>query len=184
MALLIKNAKRAENLWQLLSIENTGETLAPVPSLPSGDVLVSLPLWQAARAALIARPSGRLGVCLAPADDPAQIAEDFEVFSLIAVEFPQFTDGRGYSIGRLLRERYGWRGELRAMGDVQRDQLYYLAQCGFDAFLLRTTTTQDEDRALQVALTAAADFSEAYQNSVARPQPLFRRRPLNPTAAA
>jgi len=79
-------------------------------------------------------------------------------------------DGRGYSIARLLRERYGWRGELRAIGDVLRDQLFYLTRCGFDAFELRAG--QDA----QAALTALADFSEAYQSSVERPQPLFRRR--------
>ena len=86
------------------------------------------------------------------------------------VNFPQFTDGRGYSIARLLRERYGWRGELRAIGDVLRDQLFYLSRCGFDAFALR------DDQDPHAALTAFDDFSEAYQASVERPQPLFRRR--------
>jgi uncharacterized protein (DUF934 family) len=89
---------------------------------------------------------------------------------LIAVNFPQFTDGRGYSIARLLRERYSWRGELRAIGDVLRDQLFYLARCGFDAFMLR------EGQDAQAALAAFNDFSEGYQASVERPQPLFRRR--------
>jgi uncharacterized protein (DUF934 family) len=87
------------------------------------------------------------------------------------VNFPSLTDGRGYSIARLLRERYGYVGELRAVGDVQRDQLFNLARCGFDAFLLR----KDEDA--DGALAALEEFSEAYQASVERPQPLFRRRP-------
>ena len=86
------------------------------------------------------------------------------------MQFTSFTDGRGYSIGRLLRQRYGWRGELRAIGDVQRDQLFYLARCGFDAFALR----DGED--VEVALAAFDDFSEAYQASVDQPLPLFRRR--------
>lgn len=84
--------------------------------------------------------------------------------------FPQFTDGRGYSTARLLRERYGWWGELRAIGDVQRDQLFYLSRVGFDAFEL------NDGIDLQSALSAFADFSEAYQTSVERLLPLFRRR--------
>jgi len=107
---------------------------------------------------------------LEPADDPAAFADRLAREERIEVNFPKFTDGRGYSIARLLRERYGYRGELRAVGDVQRDQLYYLSRVGFDAFLLR----EGEDA--QDALAALRDFSEAYQASVERPQPLFRRR--------
>jgi uncharacterized protein (DUF934 family) len=72
----------------------------------------------------------------------------------------------------LIRERYGYRGELRAIGDVLRDQLFFLSSCGFNAFVLR----DGEDT--QEALAAFGDFSEAYQNSVERPLPLFRRRYL------
>jgi uncharacterized protein (DUF934 family) len=86
------------------------------------------------------------------------------------VNFPKFNDGRGFSIGRLLRERYGFRGELRAIGDVLRDQLFFLARCGFDAFALRDDQDVDE------ALGAFADFSEAYQPALDQPVPLFRRR--------
>ncbi len=107
---------------------------------------------------------------LEPADDPASVADRLQAVARVEVNFPSFTDGRGYSIARLLRERYGYRGELRAVGDVQRDQLYYLSRCGFDAFLLR------EDAGAGDALAAFDDFSEAYQASVERPQPLFRRR--------
>jgi uncharacterized protein (DUF934 family) len=107
---------------------------------------------------------------LEPADDPAKFADRLGAVARIEVHFPSFTDGRGYSIARLLRERHGYDGELRAVGDVQRDQLFYLARCGFDAFLLR----KDEDA--EDARAAFDDFSEAYQASVERPQPLFRRR--------
>ena len=102
--------------------------------------------------------------------DPAAIAPDLARFDVIAVRFASFSDGRGYSLARLLRERHGYRGELRAIGDVLRDQLYYLSRCGFDAFALRAD--QDPER----ALSAFDDFSETYQASVARPEPLFRRR--------
>jgi uncharacterized protein (DUF934 family) len=107
---------------------------------------------------------------LEPADDPAQFAHRLGAVARIEVNFPSLADGRGYSIARLLRERYGYGGELRAVGDVQRDQLYYLARCGFDAFLLRKDEDADD------ALAAFDDFSETYQASVERPQPLFRRR--------
>ena len=101
---------------------------------------------------------------------PAQLAPDVASLTLISVDFPQFTDGRGYSIGRLLRERYGYQGELRAVGDVQRDQLFYLTRSGFNAFVLRA------DKDPYKALTAHRDFSEAYQTAVDQPVPLFRRR--------
>jgi len=83
---------------------------------------VPLAVWRSQRDALLGRAGG-LGVWLDANDDPAHIAGDLAHFAVIAVNFPQFTDGRGYSIGRLLRERYGWRGELRAVGDVPRGDL-------------------------------------------------------------
>jgi len=115
-------------------------------------------------------PEARETIRLEPHDDPAAIATRLAGCARVEVHFPKFTDGRGYSIARLLRERYGYRGELRAVGDVQRDQLFYLSRVGFDAFLMR------EGEAPEAALAALADFSEAYQASVERPLPLFRRR--------
>ncbi len=103
-------------------------------------------------------------------DDPASLVDMLDGLTTIAVRFPAFGDGRGYSIGRLLRERYGYRGELRAIGAVARDHLYFMAQCGFDAFELRAGEDPKE------ALAALDDFSDGYQATVARPQPLFRRR--------
>jgi uncharacterized protein (DUF934 family) len=167
MATLIKNAKTAADNWQRLDAGADGSQ----PEIPAaGDILVSLALWQAAAGKLLARGAGRLGVWLDSDEDPAQIADSLEALSLIAVNFPQFTDGRGYSTARLLRERYGWKGELRAIGDIQRDQLFYLSRCGFDAFLL------NDGADAETALSAFGDFTEAYQTSVERPQPLFRRR--------
>jgi uncharacterized protein (DUF934 family) len=107
---------------------------------------------------------------LEPHEDPARHAGRLGSAARVEVNFPKFSDGRGYSIARLLRERLRYQGELRAVGDVQRDQLFYLSRVGFDAFLLREGEDAD------AALAALADFSEAYQASVERPQPLFRRR--------
>ena len=163
---LIKDRKRVTDPWRLLKPDADG-VLPPLPV--DGDVIVPLAVWTEARAQLLGRGT-RLGVWLADDQDPAQIGDDLKHFQAVAVNFPKITNGRGYSIGRLLRERHGWRGELRAIGDVQRDQLFYLTRCGFDAFDLR----EGED--VEVALAAFKDFSEAYQASVDRPVPLFRRR--------
>ncbi len=166
MATIIRHRKIVSDSWQLLKPADDGSALQ-LPS--SGDIIVPLAVWLAQRAELLLHP-GRLGAWLAGDDEPALIAEDFNILGVVAVNFTQFTDGRGYSLGRLLRDRYGWRGELRAVGDVQRDQLFYLAGCGFDAFALR------EDQDIHAALSAFGDFSEIYQSSAARPLPLFRRR--------
>jgi uncharacterized protein (DUF934 family) len=107
---------------------------------------------------------------LEPSDDPASVAEDLGRAARVEVNFPKFGDGRGYSIARLLRERYGYRGELRAVGHITRDLLFFLESCGFDAFELREGENPHE------ALAAFEDFSESYQASVTRPLPLFRRR--------
>jgi uncharacterized protein (DUF934 family) len=107
---------------------------------------------------------------LEPTDDPAAFADRLAHASRVEVNFPKFGDGRGYSIGRLLRERYAYKGELRAVGQITRDHLFFLESCGFDAFELR----QGEDP--HEALAAFNDFSESYQASPARPLPLFRRR--------
>jgi uncharacterized protein (DUF934 family) len=109
-------------------------------------------------------------VVLEPTDDPRAIADKLPGLKLVAVNFPKYADGRGYSIGRLLRERYGYKGELRAIGVVARDHLRLLAQCGFDSFQLR----EGEDAA--EALAGLADFTESYQATAAQPVPLFRRR--------
>jgi uncharacterized protein (DUF934 family) len=168
---LIKDRKRAVDNWQLLDALAVGED-GSLPPLPSGDLIVPAAAWARARAQLIAR-EGRIGVWLSGADDPRDIADDLPHLGLVAVRFPSFTDGRGYSIARLLRERYGWSGELRAVGDIQRDQLFYLSRCGFNAFSLREGEDAD------VALTGFNDFSERYQASVDQPLPLFRRRELS-----
>ena len=112
-------------------------------------------------------------VVLQPTDDPAALAERIDgrgaPIGAIAVNFPKFGDGRGYSIARLLRERYGYRGELRATGEVGRDLLHAMAQCGFDAFELRAGEDPLE------ALKAFGDFSAQYQATAAQPLPPFRR---------
>jgi uncharacterized protein (DUF934 family) len=166
MATLIKDKSVVADPWLRLEPGPDGG----LPQVPlEGGVIVPLALWQSQRDALLARP-GRLGVWLKSDDEPGAIAEDLRLFGVVAVDFPKFGDGRGYSTARLLRERYGWKGELRAIGDIFRDQLFYLSSCGFDSFVLR----EGEDP--QEALTWFGTFSESYAASVERPVPLFRRR--------
>lgn len=103
-----------------------------------------------------------LGVLLSPSDDPETLMKDFDKLRLIAIDFPSFSDGRGYSIARQLRERLGWHGELRAVGDIQRDQIFLLSRAGFDTFALR------DDQNVNNAIAAFNDFSVAYQPAVDR----------------
>jgi len=171
MPKIIRNRRIVDDGWRLLDAD---ALLAPgedgfVPEIPAGDVVAPVGLWRARRDELTGRP-GRIGVLLAGHDEPEAIAPALAMLSLVAVRFDKFSDGRGYSLARLLRERHGWRGELRATGDVARDQLLYLERCGFDSFELR----EGEDA--QAALAAFAELSEQYQVSATAPRPLFRRR--------
>ena len=110
-----------------------------------------------------------LAVQLEPGQAPSPLFDVLQEIPLVAINFPVFTDGRGFSYGRELRER-GFTGELRACGHILPDQMTYLRRCGFDAFQLA-----DESR-LEEALAGLADFDEYYQASIDQPLPLFRRR--------
>ena len=163
MPLLTKDRAVIDDRWALLP---ETATVADVPA--STPAIVALALWFAQHDALAARSD--IGVWLKPTDDPDALAGDVGRLPLIAVDFPKFGDGRGYSTARLLREKYRYTGELRAIGDILRDQLYYLRQCGFDTFALRP------GRSVADALAAFDDFSDNYQATVLQPVPLFRRR--------
>jgi uncharacterized protein (DUF934 family) len=166
MPQLIKNGALVDDVWSLR------RELGSLAELGHGTrEIVPLPFWLAHRSALIER--GDIGVWLAPDSDPETMAADVGAVPIIAVDFPAFTDGRGYSIGRLLRDRYGFKGELRAIGDVLRDQLFALAECGFDAFAIRG------DRDPASALAGLGDFTRIYAATSRNPQPWFRRRKEN-----
>lgn len=154
---LIKDRQIIDDAWTLVRDAEAGA--------PAGPAILPLALWKTLRDS---RAAADTGVWLAPAYDPAELAGAVAELPVIAVDFPQFADGRGYSIGRLLRERYGFAGELRAIGDVLRDQLYPLEQVGFNAFSLR----EDRDPAKDIA--GLHDFSLGYQQTFLRQQPLFR----------
>jgi uncharacterized protein (DUF934 family) len=173
MAGLIRKRRIVRESWRRL--DDAAPWLAVgedgfVPDFPAeGGLIVPLALWRLRRADLLDR-AAPVGVRLAPDEGAEAIAADLEHLALVAVHFPKFADGRGLSTARLLRERYGYQGEIRAVGDVLRDQLAFLERCGFDAFALR------EDQDPEAALAAFDELSDAYQGTVGEPRPLFRRR--------
>lgn len=136
---------------------------------PVDGVLIPFQLWRVERA-LCETLGTEIGVIVRDDDDLDEVAKALPNIGVIAVNFPKFTNGRGYSIARLLRGRYGYSRELRAMGDIMRDQIFYLSRVGFDAYELRP------DQDAQQALAALGDFTEPYQASSDQPVPLFRRR--------
>ncbi len=150
-----------DNLWRRLE----GESLEN--ALPEGKIIVPLAYWQANRDTLIARDE--VAVWLAPGEEPRDLEDDLQQLPLIAIHFPAFKDGRGYSYARELRTRYGFKGEIRATGDVLRDQLFYLQRCGFNAFEIRS------DRSIEDALAGLKDFTVSYQGDVMDPRPIYRR---------
>jgi uncharacterized protein (DUF934 family) len=136
--------------------------------VPEGDAVVTLARLQSEGEALRARP-GRLGVLLEPTDDVHALYAFVPALSLVAINFPKFGDGRGYTKARLLRERLHFKGELRAVGEVLGDQLLYLTRCGFDALQLL------EGKSVEFALKCLDDFSVRYQPATDQPLPLYRR---------
>lgn len=142
--------------------------LADDEALPTdGPVTVSWDRWQAERAALVAR--GDAGVRLPNDVEPADAAPLLDGAARVAIPFPHFKDGRGYSLARLLRERFGYRGELRAVGDVLRDQLQAMRRCGFDAFEMKAGKDPHD------GLRAFTEFDVTYQPAADEPLPLWRR---------
>lgn len=157
---LLKGDRIVEDPWTVVDDES------PLPATPA---VVSFERWTRDREALRQRLGG-LGIRLASDQPPALIADDVGRFSVICLEFPKFTDGRAYSYARILRSRYLYAGELRAVGNVLRDQLLFMRRCGFDAFEIPDAA----DAARWVA--AFGDFSVRYQPSVDRAPTTFQLR--------
>ena len=155
--------------WTVLRAPEGGElTQADVDA--AAHAIVPLAYWQAHRDALLGRArAGTLAVWLAPDDEPFALEADLPNLSLVAVDFPVFRDGRGYSTAFLLRQRLGFTRELRAIGDVLRDQLDFMRRCGFDAYAVRA------DKSIDDALNGFGEISVRYQGAVDEPRPLFRR---------
>lgn len=173
MPKIIKNEQIVDDDWQVLTLAE-GETPASL-TLPAGPLLLPLAAWLARRDE-VAGTHPQIGVWLDSDEGPEALAADIDRLTVIGVNFPKFTDGRSYSSARLLRERYRYTGEIRALGDVLQDQLFFMRRCGIDAYALRA------DKDLDQALAGLRVFSDSYQAAVDQPQPFFRRR--NARAAA
>jgi uncharacterized protein (DUF934 family) len=133
-----------------------------------GKPIVSLARYVADRDALLAaHPT--LGVRVPPDKLPGDIPE-LGRLALIALELTKFTEGRPFSVGRMLRQRHHFTGELRAVGYVLRDHLGYLERCGFNAFELK------EGKPLPSALEAFGELTHTYQADLSQPLPIHRRR--------
>ena len=165
MTKLIKQRQIIEDNAMLIKLNEDG-SFAPLAA--NGVVLVPLKQWQAQRDELLAR--GDVGVWLASDEEAESIAADLAHFALVALDFPAFTDGRSYSNARLLRDRFAYKGELRAVGDVFKDVILFMKRCGFDSFAVRA------DKDINEALKGLDDFTEYYQGATDEPLPLFRRR--------
>ncbi|WP_133490819.1 DUF934 domain-containing protein [Alcanivorax sp. 24] len=165
MAKVIVNGDIVDNAWQRLTSEELEQQGVP----EAGAVIVPLTYWLSHREALLER-SAPVGVCLEPGEEPADLAADLPTLPLVAVNFPAFKDGRGYSYARELRTRYGFEGEVRAVGDVLQDQLFYMHRVGFNAFEVRA------DRDIEEALNGLRPFSVTYQGDVHDERPIYRRQ--------
>lgn len=166
MTQIILDKKIANDDWTLIADDAV---------LSDAKEVINFSRWAATegtdKAALIAkRDAGSLGIQLNAGDTADLLAADSQGFALINVEFPKFADGRGYSAARLLRERYAFNGQLRAVGDVLFDQLFYMMRCGFNAMAMRA------DQNLELAVKGFETFSAPYQGDVNDTRPLFRRR--------
>ena len=138
-----------------------------VAALPTGDLLLPLNVWQALSAELKDR---NVGVWLNSDDSPLALKEHCASLPLIAINFPAFADGRGYSYANVLRTQCGYKGELRAIGDVLKDQLTFMKRVGFNSFAIRS------DLKLEEALQHFSDFSKPYQAANDNDKPLFAQR--------
>lgn len=163
MPTLIKNNSIASDDWQLIDSKE-----CQFADLPEGKVIVPLKLWQQYQQELTSR--GDFGVWL-DSDEPAsELGTAAAGLALVAINFPVFSDGRGYSYARNLRSCFNFNGELRAIGDVLLDQLFYLKQVGFDSFALR------DDQKADQAVEKLQSFKYSYQSTVERPTPVFQSR--------
>jgi uncharacterized protein (DUF934 family) len=157
---LLKNGAVVDDRWRRLADDD--------PAPDSDAVIVSLARWRADRA--LAGRNGPLGLALRNSEPVRPLADELHRFELIALEFPKFTDGRAYSQARLLRERFGFAGELRATGQVLPDQLLLMRRCGFDAFeIAKGAPLETWKRALE-------SFSVFYQPAADGREPIASLR--------
>ncbi len=167
---LLIDGRIAVNRWRLITMDQAQELLTR-SAIPPGKVILPCNLWNSLRQELVPR-QGDIGVWLDSDESAELIAESVTTLPLIAIHFPVFADGRGFSNARLLRERYGFTGELRAIGCFIRDQLTFLRRCGINAFVF------EGEESLEEIGNSLNDFSATYQITTDQSLPIFRRRAL------
>lgn len=165
MPRLIKDNQIVEDQWQRVSTEDINEAL-----LGSDADLLFPASWYVENAATASNRSGRSGVWLAANEEPKMLTDVLGQLDTVAIDFPNYKDGRGYSYARELRTRFNFSGEIRAIGDVLQDQLFYMWRCGFNAFEVRA------DKDIDAALSGLQGFSVTYQGDAREPRPLFARQ--------
>lgn len=160
MPKIILNNEIVDDSWVKAELEGTLPT--------GGKVLLPYPLWLAGDFDAAAFES--IGVWVP--NDTVFGEEAFKLtdLPLVAIDFPVFSDGRGYTLARQLRERFNYTGELRAIGDVLQDQLFFMSRCGFNSYAVRA------DKSIEEALAGMKPFSNAYQAALDKPAPLFAER--------
>ena len=154
---LLRDGKVVEDDWTYLIEPGAPAAPSGRPTPIAANLIIPFDLWLSERDQWSAH-RGPLGVLLLPAHKVEALAPDLARFQLVAAEFPGPSDGRGYTQGRLLRERYKFSGELRAAGYVRHDQLFFLARCGFNSFQLA-------ENELASATSAFTTFTAEYQPS-------------------
>lgn len=163
MRKLTSDGTLTDDNWILLPKEDVFD-----PASTSGPTLIH---WSVARQHLEAfEAENNIGIWI----DTESSEESLESLPLqvpvIAIHIPAFTDGRGFSLARMLREQKEFAGEIRAVGNYMQDQLFYMRRCGFDAFII------DDNANVESMRRSLQDFSDSYQAAVDQPNPLFRRR--------
>ncbi len=163
MRKLTKDGTLTADDWTVLPKDETFD-----PASVSGPTLVH---WAQAQEHLQALDAGKqIGIWIDTESSDESLASLPLNVPVIGIHIPTFTDGRGFSLARMLREQKKFAGEIRALGNYMQDQLFYMRRCGFDAFVIDDSANAESMR------RSLMDFSDSYQAAVDQPQPLFRRR--------
>ena len=167
MPKLIKNGVliMSDN-WHCIDKETSLKKIKPSSE---NKLLLPITIWQKNKE-ILAQYKDNIGIWFDSSENPNLLEEDANSFPVIALNFPVFRDGRAFSYALILRQQLNYKGDMRAMGDVQKDQASYMLSCGFSSFLVPEGTDAE------VLLTGFHDFSENYQSTVTKPTPIFRRR--------
>jgi len=166
---LIKNGQLTSDPW--VTADMDGGLMPDIPTI------VPLARFLAEREELL-RSQAELGVLVSPGEDIDALAEDLPRLKVVALSFPAFTDGRAYSYARLLRQRHGYEGEIRAVGNVLRDQYLFMHRAGFDTYKV------GEGADINAWKDAISHFSVVYQPATDSQTPAWKRRHSSAAAAA